>query len=183
VSHYLRSSGSIISAIEIAHDLSIDSFIQAVCRFVSRRGPPKGIFSDNGTNFGGAEREVKEMLQSWNQTKILDRLREKGIQWHFSPLCASHTRGVWERMIRTIRRNIRSLVGNRLVNDETLLTVMCKVEKIINDRPLVWQCDNPRDLSALMPNTLLLGYRNQSSSANTSTSTHHLREKWKEAQK
>ena len=66
--------------IEIAHDLSTDSFIQAVSRFVSRRGPPKELFSDNGTNFRGAEAEVKQMLQNWNQTKILDRLRKQGIQ-------------------------------------------------------------------------------------------------------
>ncbi len=123
----------------------------------NRRGPPKELFSDNGTNFRGAEREVKEMLQSWNQTKILDCLREKGIQWHFSPPSASHTGGVWERMIRTIRKNIRALVGDRLVDDvdEILLTVMCEVEKIINDRPLTQQCDDPRDLSALTPSTLL----------------------------
>ncbi|XP_046855977.1 uncharacterized protein LOC124449079 [Xenia sp. Carnegie-2017] len=63
--------------IEIAHDLSTDSFIQAVCRFVSRRGPPNELFSDNGTNFRGAESEVKQMLQNWNQARILDRLRER----------------------------------------------------------------------------------------------------------
>ena len=169
--------------IEIAHDLSTDSFIQAVCRFVGRRGPPKELFSDNGTNFRGAEIEVKEMLQNWNQAKILDRLREKGIQWHFSAPCASHTGGVWERMIRTVRKNMRALIGDRLVDDETLLTVMCEVEKMINDRPLTRQCDDPRDLSALTPNTLLLGYRNRSSSANSSSLTHHPREKWKQAQK
>ena len=169
--------------IEIAHDLSTDSFIQAVCRFVSRRGPPKELFSDNGTNFRGAETEVKQMLQNWNQTKILDRLRKKGIQWHFSAPSASHTGGVWERMIRTIRKNLRALIGERVVDDETLLTVMCETEKMINDRPLLRQCDDPRDLSALTPNTLLLNYRNESTSANLSSSTHHPRERWKQAQK
>lgn len=168
--------------IENAHELSTDSFIQAVCRFVSRRGPPKELFSDNRTNFRGAEVEIKQMLKNWHQTKIMNRLREQGIQWHFSPLKASHTGGVWERMIRTIRKNMRALVGDRLVDDETLLTVMCEVEKMINDRPLTRQCDDPRDLSTLTPNTLLLGYRNRSSSANVSSSN-HLQEKWKQAQK
>ena len=78
---------------------------------------------------------------------------------------------------------MRALIGDRLVDDETLLTVMCEVEKMINDRPLTRQCDDPRDLSALTPNTLLLGYRNRSSSANSSSLTHHPREKWKQAQK
>ena len=44
--------------IEISQDLSTDSFIQAVRRFVSRRGSPRELFSDNGTNFKGAKVEV-----------------------------------------------------------------------------------------------------------------------------
>ena len=150
--------------IEIDHKLSTDSFIQAVCRFVSRRGPPKELFSGNGTNFREAESEVKQMLQKWNQARILDRLRKQGIQWYFSLPSASHTGGAWERMIRTIRKNMRAVIGDRIVDDETLLTVMCEVEKMTNGRPLTRQCDDPRDLSPLTPNTLLLGYRNQSSS-------------------
>jgi hypothetical protein len=81
------------------------------------------------------------------------------------------------------RTNMHALVGDRLVDDETLLTVMCEVEKMINDHPLTQQCDDPRDLAALTPNTLLLSYRNRSSSANTSASTHNLLEKWKLAHK
>ena len=141
--------------IEIAHDLSTDLFIQPVCRFVSRRGPPKELFSDNGTNFRGADVEIKQMLQKWNQAKILDRLRYTIGKVYNS---ISHTGGVWEGMIQTIRKNMRALIGDRIVDDETLLTVMGEVEKMINARPLTRQCDNPRDLAALTPNTLLLGY-------------------------
>ena len=52
--------------IEIAHDLTSDSFIQAFSRFVSRRGSPVEVFSDNGTNFRGAEVEIKTALEKWN---------------------------------------------------------------------------------------------------------------------
>jgi hypothetical protein len=97
--------------IEIAHDLSTDYFIQAISRFVSIRGPPKELFSDNGTNFHGAEAEVKQMLlQNWNQTKMLDRLGKQVIQWYFSAPYASHTGGVWEKIIRTVRKNMHALV-------------------------------------------------------------------------
>lgn len=44
---------------EIAHDLKTDLFIQAFSRFVSRRGPPIEVFSDNRTNLKGAESEIK----------------------------------------------------------------------------------------------------------------------------
>lgn len=170
--------------IEISHDLTTDSFIQAVCRFVSRRGPPREIFSDNGSNFRGAEVEVKEALQNWNQERICDRLRERGIEWHFSPPAASHTGGVWERMIRTTRKTMRTLVGNCLLDDETLLTVTCEAEKIINDRPLTRQCDDPRDFSVLTPNNLLLGYRNTCNSPCDVPAIHHPRpnERWKQVQ-
>ena len=41
--------------IEVAHTLEADSFICAYQRFVSRRGRPRAMYSDNGTNFTGAE--------------------------------------------------------------------------------------------------------------------------------
>lgn len=63
------------------------------------------------------------------------------------------------------------------------VTVLCEVEKMINDRPLTRQSDDPLDLSPLTPSTLLLGYRNQSSSPTTFSWTRHSREKWKEAQR
>ena len=80
--------------IEISQDLSTDSFIQAVCRFVSGRGPPREPFSDNGTNFKGAEVELKQALEAWNEERIRDQMRAKGINWHFFPPSASHTGGV-----------------------------------------------------------------------------------------
>ena len=53
--------------IEIASDLSTDSFINAVFRFVARRGPPLMIYSDNGTNFRGAELDILDAMKRWNQ--------------------------------------------------------------------------------------------------------------------
>ena len=55
--------------IEVASDLSTDSFINAL-RFIARRGQPDEIFSDNGTNFVGTERVLRESLQSLQQSKL-----------------------------------------------------------------------------------------------------------------
>ncbi len=56
--------------VEVAKDLSTDSFINAVTRFIARRGPPRIIYSDNGTNFRGAEQDVMKALKAWNKEKI-----------------------------------------------------------------------------------------------------------------
>ncbi|CAB4016377.1 uncharacterized protein LOC106154518 [Paramuricea clavata] len=78
------------------------------------------------------------------------------IEWHFNPPAASHAGGVWERMIRLIRKMLCSILGNQLVNDETLLTVITEVEKILNDRPLTGVTNDPNDLDPLTPSQLLL---------------------------
>ena len=142
--------------IEIAHELTSDSFIQAFTRFVSRRGPPIEVFSDNGTNFKGAETEIKAALEKWNPDRIDNCLRERGIKWNFNPPHSSHAGGVWERMIRSIRKILRALLGSQLVDDETLLTLMAEVEKILNDRPLTPPTSDSNDPEPLTPCKLLL---------------------------
>ena len=56
--------------IELVGNLSTDNFKLALRRFISRRGHPKSVFSDNGTNFTGAERELAKSLKSLDQDRI-----------------------------------------------------------------------------------------------------------------
>ena len=69
----------------MAKSLETDSFINALRRFIARRGPPSDIYSDNGNNFIEADRELKQSLEQWNQSQIADYLSQKDIQWHFNP--------------------------------------------------------------------------------------------------
>ena len=121
--------------IEVAHTLEADSFICTYQRFVSHRGKPKEIYSDNGTNFTGAERELREALERLDHAKIYNSLRSNDVQWSFNPPEASHQGGIWERMIRSIRKILDALLKEQLVNDETLSTLLCEVERNLNDRP------------------------------------------------
>ena len=52
--------------IEIAHPLDTDSYLMAMRRMIARRGRPAHIWSDNGTNFVGAEKEL------WEAAKLPD---------------------------------------------------------------------------------------------------------------
>ncbi|XP_013419027.1 uncharacterized protein LOC106179805 [Lingula anatina] len=142
--------------IEIAHSLDTSSFINALQRFISRRGMPKEISSDNGTNFTGADRELKEAVQGWNQTKLGEFFRQREIKWNFNPPAASHMGGSWERQIRTIRKVLSGVMREQTLDDEGLSTLMCTVESIVNSRPLTYVSDDPRDPEPLSPNHLLL---------------------------
>eukprot|EP00057_Strongylocentrotus_purpuratus_P005721 XP_003731624.1 PREDICTED: uncharacterized protein LOC100894126 [Strongylocentrotus purpuratus] len=142
--------------IEILHSMDTDSFLNALHRFMARRGRPELIRSDNGTNFVGAERELREGLSRWNQQRIHDHLLQKGIEWRFNPPAASHMGGCWERQIRTTKKVLGALMRQQVLSDENLSTLMCKVESIINGRPLTVVSDDAVDPEPLTPNHLLL---------------------------
>ncbi|XP_056022161.1 eukaryotic translation initiation factor 3 subunit J-A [Ostrea edulis] len=87
--------------LEMAFSLDTDSCINAIRRFIARRGKPNLIRSDNGTNLAGAEKELREAIQAWNSDKIHNQLLQKGIQCESNPPSASHFGGFWERLIRS----------------------------------------------------------------------------------
>ncbi|XP_070549375.1 uncharacterized protein [Ptychodera flava] len=96
--------------LEVAYSLDTNSFINALRRFIARRGQVKVLRSDNGTNLVGAERELREAINNWNQVKIGTALGQKNITWQFNPPSGSHFGGIWERQIRTIRKVLFSLL-------------------------------------------------------------------------
>ena len=142
--------------IEIAHSLDTQSFINALRRFIARRGKPLKIFSDNGTNFVGAEKVLRDALLEFNTNSINRFCSQEGICWTFNPPLASHMGGSWERMIRRIRKIFQNLLGSQVLNDEDLLTLMAEVESIINSRPLVPISFSDTSQEPLTPNHLLL---------------------------
>jgi transposase InsO family protein len=144
--------------LEMAFSLDTSSCIDALRRFVSRRGPVKIMWSDNGTNLVGAERELREEMQNWDKEHIREQLLQKGIEWNFNPPGASHFGGVWERMIRTVRKVLYSLLQRcpRNLDDEGLMTLFCEVEAIVNDRPITRVSSESSDAEALTPSQLLL---------------------------
>ena len=76
--------------IGVVHSLQTDSFINASQRFMCGRGRTIEMRSDNGTNFVGAERELRQAVQVWNKSKVQEYMRQKEIVWKFNPLKASH---------------------------------------------------------------------------------------------
>jgi len=141
--------------IEVVYSLDTDSFLNAVMRFISRRGKPMEFRSDNATNFKAGDRELKEAVRSWNQAQISNHLTQNNIEWKYNPPGASHMGGVWERQIRSVRKVLNSLLKEQCLDDEALCTVMCQAEHIVNSRPLTAVSDDINDLEALTPAHLL----------------------------
>ena len=63
--------------LEVAASLNTDSYINALRRFIARRGQVTKMRSGNGTNFVGAERELKYAISEWNVSQIEDAMLQK----------------------------------------------------------------------------------------------------------
>lgn len=58
-------------------------------------------------------------------------------------------------IIRMIKRILLSITRQQNLDDESLETVMCEVEAILNNRPLATTSGDPNDLEPLTPNHLI----------------------------
>lgn len=142
--------------LEVASSLDTDACLNAIRRFLARRGQVKEMYSDNGTNFRSANSELKKAIKEWNSSMIIKSLQQRGIQWHFNPPAGSHHGGSWERLIRSVRKILNVTVKEQLLDEEGLHTLLCEAEAIINSRPITKESSDPNDLEALTPNHLLL---------------------------
>nr|XP_033202459.1 uncharacterized protein LOC117163846 [Bombus vancouverensis nearcticus] len=101
--------------IELVSDLTSEAFIAALRRFIARRRFCVTIYSDNGTNFVGANNELRELrnlLQSDDhKVKVQSFLADRRIEWLFSPPNSPHFGGLWEAAVKTFKRHFRRVAG------------------------------------------------------------------------
>ena len=142
--------------IEVAHSLDTDSCVVGIERFIARRGRPSVIFSNNGTNFIEAEKELVAQFRQVKSKVVADGLPGKGILWKLNPPAAPHHDGSWERLVQRCKRLFYRILGTRRLTDEVLSTTLCLVDKFVNNRPLVPARSDPTELNALTPNHFLI---------------------------
>ncbi|GBN32734.1 hypothetical protein AVEN_178946-1 [Araneus ventricosus] len=137
--------------LEVVTSINTEYFIQALRRFIARRGRPSVIYTDNGTNFTG----TSTLLRKVDWEKVVSQETLNPINWKFIPPTAAWWGGWWERLIRTTKNLLVRVLGQASVNYEELLTILCDVESVINCRPLTYISNDSEDLLPLTPSMFL----------------------------
>ena len=123
--------------LETVEGLDTDSFINSFRRFTNRRGMPKYVASDCGTNFKGMVNELNI------STKAVDEFAtNEGITWNFNPPASPHMGGIWERIIKSTKRALYNIIKGTVLTDFQLMTTFTEIENILNNRPMTYVSDD-----------------------------------------
>ncbi|XP_031639736.1 uncharacterized protein LOC116351735, partial [Contarinia nasturtii] len=140
--------------LELVTDMSANGFIAAFRRMVARRGMVANMYSDNGTNFVRANKDLHEFF-SLHCEEFLNELASKGTSWHFSPAGGPHFNGLAEAAVKTVKTHLFKTIGHTALTYEELCTLLYQVEACANSRPICAMSTDPNDTECLTPGHFL----------------------------
>ncbi|XP_063911125.1 uncharacterized protein LOC135128161 [Zophobas morio] len=147
--------------LDLVLDYTSQSFLNCLKRMISRRGKILHMYSDNGTNFVGANRELKYLKKLFDsdefQRSVIDNITEQGIKWQFIPPNSPHMGGIWEAGVKSFKHHYKRIAGTSLLTAEEMYTLLTQIESILNSRPLTPLSNDPNDLEPLTPGHFLIG--------------------------
>lgn len=145
--------------IELVASLTTIAFLEALDRFIARRGLPALIESDHGKNFIGASRFIRSVYTNTRKQEscIEDHLAPRGVQWKFIPPRSPHFGGLWEAAIKSMKRLLANAIGPQPSTFNELNTILVRIEGLLNSRPLCPVRDDPSDRDFITPAHLIIG--------------------------
>ena len=143
--------------IDIAPDYSTETFLMVFRRFVSLRGYPTQLYSDNGPQLVSANNELINITKNFNQEQLQTFGVVEGFQWKFTPADAPWQNGISEALIKTVKRALTLAIGENTLTFSELQTVCYEVANLVNERPIGRHPTSPEDGTYLSSNDLLLG--------------------------
>ncbi|XP_038117277.1 uncharacterized protein LOC119769333 [Culex quinquefasciatus] len=141
--------------LELVSDLTSEAFLAALRRFTCRRGYPRQMLSDNGLNFVGANKDLKELVRLFKEKQTLKEINEfcepREIEWNFIPPRAPNFGGYWEAGVKSVKTHLKRVLGKTPLSFEEYATVLTQVEAILNSRPLFAHSSDPTEPTAITP--------------------------------
>lgn len=146
--------------LELVSDLTTKTFLAAFKRMCARRGTPRHVFSDNGTNFVGAAKLLQQEFEKHNTFKtseFTDEMSHLQIEWHFNAPLWPTAGGLWEAAVKAMKYHLHRVLGEQKLTFEQFTTLLNQIEACLNSRPLCPLTEDVEDLEYLTPGHFLIG--------------------------
>ncbi|KAG5884840.1 hypothetical protein JTB14_004258 [Gonioctena quinquepunctata] len=127
---------------------------------MNRRGRPRHIYCDRGTDFVATERVLREELQNFDIEQIADSFVGPELSFDFNPPLSPHMEGSWERLVEAVKIALYDVSPSRTPTDPLLRSCLISAENIVNSRPLTYLPLDSEESEALTPNHFSVGCSN-----------------------
>ena len=125
--------------LEYCMSISTEDFIRCLRRFVSRRGLPATLYSDNAPQFKVASEFINfEHNHVALSTDLVDKCTKLGVTWKFTTEYSPWEGGLYERLVGLTKRTLRKVIGRTFLTIENFRTLLVEVEAVNNSRPLTY---------------------------------------------
>ncbi|XP_065197652.1 uncharacterized protein LOC135829177 [Sycon ciliatum] len=125
--------------LELVADMTTEEFLLAFRRFVSLRGCPEEVVSDNAPQFILAKSVLDVAFEELaTSDDVLSYMSRTGVKWHYNPPISPWMGGFYERLVGTVKRSLKKVVGRALLTVSQLTTILMEVSAVVNSRPLVY---------------------------------------------
>ena len=140
---------------EATNTLNVYDFKLALQRFISSRGAPDLIISDNALTFYSAKAKLQAIYKNKDIQTLLCNER---IQWQFYTDKAPWKGGFIETIVSSFKRISNKVIGNHHLSFEEFRTVVKAAESIVNSRPLTGMYEGLEEGVPLTPSMLIHGF-------------------------
>ena len=140
--------------LEVVTDLSTQSFVCCLSRFIARRGLPSVLITDNAKTFKSARKILRITL---SDPIVAEYLNNKQIQWDFNLELAPWWGGFFERFIGLMKRCLKKTLGRAKISYDEICTLVAEIESILNSHPLTY-ISTEDTTEPLTPSHLLTGH-------------------------
>lgn len=173
--------------LEVMENITAEEVLNALRLFISIRGSPAFMISDNAPQF----KLLNDFFSAQWQRAIQDRsftsyIQEKNIAWKWIPQLAPWMGGAYERLIRQVKEAFKTTFRGRILNDKELKIAVYEIAAVLNSRPLTYVGADLNE-QILTPNKFLFaefpGLPSHAEILAGSVTNENVQQGWKKAQR
>ena len=140
--------------LELTRSQTAEEFQRKLNAFIARRTRPQRIISDNAATFKTTAAWIKKVMKS---EELQDFLARQEIKWQFNLSKSPWWGGMYERLIKDIKKTLHKTLGATHLTFEQLEAVVIDIEKHMNNRPLTYVESGEGEPQVLTPNVIMWG--------------------------